>query len=137
MLTFAASNDTTVSEGTTVYTYNYTLSDPGHDVIASIATGCSGEPPAADDNTYQATAAVNNVPPTHVDGGGPYYGLVGQPVLLHGAAACAPGDTCTYAWDLDNDGAFATDANGKTKVHLTSQQTTVKRYTLFLPIVIR
>ena len=49
----------------------------------------------------QATVIVNNVPPTHVDGGGPYYGLVGQPV------------------------------------HLTSQQTTVKRYAVFLPIVIR
>ncbi len=300
-VTFATSNDTTVSEGTTVHSYNYTLSDPGQDVIASVATGCGDHgakvagsdsytdavgsfqctfpdgpanstvtaqaiddeggvggaatqavvvshlPPTADslvatgsidegsssalslvhpadpspvdittlhytfacdgqdsslaasyalagltnsanctfshpgsftvkgrvydkdgdDNTYQATVAVNNVPPTHVDGGGPYYGLVGQPVLLHSTAACAPGDTCTYAWDLDDDGsyetlgqdvsftqytvnvytvglrvadddgAYATDANGKIKVHLTSQQTTVKRYTIFLPIVIR
>jgi hypothetical protein len=204
MVTFATSNDTTVSEGTTVHTYNYTLSDPGQDVIASVATDCGDHgakvarsdshtdavgsfqctfpdgpanstvtAQAMDDEggvgspAAQATVVVNNVPPTQVDGGGPYYGLVDQPVLLHGVAACAPGDTCTYAWDLDNDGSyetpgqdvsftqytvnvytvglrvtdddgtFGTDANGRIKVYLTSQQTTVKRYSTFLPIVIR
>ena len=203
-VTFATGNDTTVSEGTTVHTYNYTLSDPGQDAIASVATGCGDhgakvagsdshtdsvgsfqctfpDGPANSTVTAQAmddeggvsgaatqvTVAVNDVPPTHVDGGGPYYGLVGQPVLLHGTAACAPGDTCTYAWDLDTDGSYetvgqdvsftqytvnvytvglqvtdddgscATDAGGRIKVHLTTQQTTVKPYTGFLPIVIR
>ena len=56
-------------------------------------------------------AVANNQPPTAV-AGGPYTTNEGADVTLNGAGSSDPnGDPLTYAWDLDNDGAFG-DATG-------------------------
>ena len=62
------------------------------------------------------TVTVTDVPPTNVSAGGPYSAFVGQGITLTGSATCAGADTCTYEWDLDNDGEFD-DASGLTAVH--------------------
>ena len=51
-----------------------------------------------------------NAPPT-VDAGGPYTVAEGGSVTLTASATDEDGDQLTYAWDLDNDGAFD-DATG-------------------------
>ncbi len=64
---------------------------------------------AADSSSFQVT--VQDIPPTAVSAGGPYAGRAGEPVALSASATCAPVDTCTFAWDLDNDSTFD-DASG-------------------------
>lgn len=65
-------------------------------------------------DTDQLTATIANLPPT-AEAGGPYSGLVNQPVQLSGSGS-DPGSvdvsSLTYAWDLDNDGAYD-DATGR------------------------
>ncbi len=60
----------------------------------------------------QVSVTVNNVAPI-ADAGGPYSGLVNQPVTLT-ASVTDPGtkDTHTFKWDLNNDGTF--EADGQT-----------------------
>ncbi len=55
--------------------------------------------------TVDATITVDNVAPT-ASAGGPYTVNEGQTLVLAGSASDVPGDTLTYAWDLDNDGVF-------------------------------
>ena len=59
---------------------------------------------------------IKNVPPKNVEANGPYLSEIGQPVLLIASPAQdVPGDTLTYAWDFDYDGAsFGADAFGQT-----------------------
>jgi hypothetical protein len=63
-------------------------------------------------NVGTTTVTVNNVAPT-ADAGGPYSVDEGDSVALSGSGTDAPGDTLTYAWDLDDDGDFD-DATGPT-----------------------
>ncbi len=51
----------------------------------------------------------SNQPPV-ADAGGPYTVAEGSSVLLNGSGSVDPdpGDTLTYAWDLDNDGVYET-----------------------------
>jgi hypothetical protein len=87
-----------------------------------------------DDGTYTGVdthdVTVNDVPPTNVDAGGAYSGIAGQPVSLTGSATCASVDTCTYAWDLDNDGYYD-DAIGESPSHTWN---TVGDYTIGLQV---
>lgn len=55
---------------------------------------------------YTASVAVNDVLPASVSAGGPYTAVAGQSIAVTGSAVCASVDTCTYAWDLDNDGLY-------------------------------
>ncbi len=55
--------------------------------------------------TVDATISVDNVAPA-ASIGGPTNVNEGQTVVLTGSASDVPGDTLTYAWDLDNDGVF-------------------------------
>jgi hypothetical protein len=52
---------------------------------------------------------VNAAP--EVDAGGPYVGNVGEAIILSAAGFDPAGEAITYAWDIDNDGAYddATD----------------------------
>lgn len=60
-----------------------------------------------------ADAAANNRRPS-ADVGGPYTTAEGTDMMLSAAGSTDPdGDVLTYAWDLDNDGAFD-DATGVT-----------------------
>ncbi|MCG8371666.1 MAG: PKD domain-containing protein, partial [Proteobacteria bacterium] len=62
-------------------------------------------------NTDAATVTVANVAPTAV-AGGPYSGDQGANIALDASASSDPGnDIASYAWDLDNDGAYD-DATG-------------------------
>ena len=52
--------------------------------------------------------------------GGTYTGAVGQAVSLTGSAADAGADISTYAWDLDNDGAYDDASSASTSYTWTS-----------------
>jgi hypothetical protein len=52
------------------------------------------------------TVTILNTPPTNVSPGGPYTVAPYSLLNMYGSATCASVDTCTYAWDLDNDGLF-------------------------------
>ena len=76
-----------------------------------------GVPDADDDCPNEAGPASNNGcpnrPPT-ADANGPYKTNEGSNVTLDGTGSSDPdNDTLTFAWDLDNDGAFD-DATGAT-----------------------
>jgi hypothetical protein len=75
---------------------------------------------------YTDTVTINNVVPTGVSAGGPYNGIAGQPVSLSASATCASVDTCTFAWDLDNDGDYD-DATGTTASYIWN---TIGSYTI-------
>lgn len=65
---------------------------------------------------YTANVTITNVLPV-ANVGGPYTGIAGAAVALSAAAStCASVDTCTYAWDLDNDGQYD-DATGASTSH--------------------
>ena len=64
--------------------------------------------------TFEVT--VIDVLPSNVSAGGPYEGPAGQAIALSGSATCAVVDTCTFAWDLDNDGDYD-DAIGASTSH--------------------
>jgi len=51
-----------------------------------------------------------NLPPT-ADAGGPYQGIVGDPIELSAARSADPnpGDRLEFRWDLDDDGQFDTE----------------------------
>jgi serine protease len=59
--------------------------------------------------TDVATVTINNVAPT-AEAGGPYSGIVGQPITFTGRAT-DPGtaDILTYSWDFGDDSPVATD----------------------------
>lgn len=79
---------------------------------------------------YTATVTITNVLPV-ANAGGPYTGLAGAAVPLSGAAStCASVDTCTYAWDLDNDGQYD-DATG---VSTSNTWNTIGAYTVGLQV---
>jgi hypothetical protein len=62
-----------------------------------------------------ADATANNQPPAAIIGG-PYVTNEGTDITLNGAGSSDPnGDPLTYAWDLDNDGAFD-DATGSAPI---------------------
>jgi hypothetical protein len=58
-------------------------------------------------DTDCATVTVGNRAPT-ADPGGPYEGMPNSTITLDGTDSSDPdpGDSLTYAWDLDNDGQF-------------------------------
>jgi PKD repeat protein len=60
--------------------------------------------------TDSAAVGVSNVAPT-VDAGGPYTTQVDVPVTLRATASDVAADPLSFAWDLNNDGAFD-DATG-------------------------
>ncbi len=78
------------------------------------------------------TDVVNilNVAPSNVDAQGPYNKIAGQSVPITGTAACTSVDTCTFAWDLDNDGQYD-DATGTSISHTWN---TVGSYTIGLQV---
>jgi len=55
---------------------------------------------------HSGTNVVLNLHPPKAITGGPYTGSVGQAVSLTGSAADGGSDASSYAWDLDNDGAY-------------------------------
>ena len=54
-----------------------------------------------------ASVTVNNVDPT-ASVGGPYTVNAGSSVTLSATGSDVPGDSLTFAWDLDNNGTFET-----------------------------
>ncbi len=96
---------------TTSFTPSHTWTDDGIYTVKEKATDAQGGEGEA---TF--TVTVNNVPPTNINAGGPYNGMVGEAVALSGTATCAAVDICTYAWDLDNDGLYD-DASGAATSH--------------------
>lgn len=69
-------------------------------------------------DTFKLT--VKNLPPTNVDAGGPYQGIVTKPITLTAAVASdITNDPLVYAWDFDYDGSgsFATDVRGRVVTH--------------------
>lgn len=52
------------------------------------------------------TVTIINTPPTNVNAGGPYTVAPNNVLNVSGSATCVWVDTCSYAWDLDNDGQF-------------------------------
>jgi hypothetical protein len=89
------------SLGTQLHTY---ATPNTYTVIVQVTD--DGAPATA---SFQVT--VNNVPPTNVEAGGPYSVIAGESVTLHGTATCAPGDTCTYAWDLGSSETAGQDVS--------------------------
>jgi len=65
------------------------------------------------DYTIQITVLPANQPPT-ADAGGPYSGAEGSSLLVTASGNDPEGGTLTYAWDLDNDGAFETAGQSAT-----------------------
>jgi PKD domain len=55
----SAANDLTVSEGTTVHTYSYTISDPGVDTVTGVSTSCgtNGTKVAGSDTNTNTTGS--------------------------------------------------------------------------------
>jgi VCBS repeat-containing protein len=66
----------------------------------------------ASDHDPQVVRLTINASPT-VDAGGPYSINEGQSVAVS-ATGTDPGDTLTYAWDLDNNGSFETSGQNAT-----------------------
>ncbi|MFC2039272.1 PKD domain-containing protein, partial [Chloroflexota bacterium] len=58
-------------------------------------------------DTDTASVTVSNVAPT-AEAGGPYSGEEGAEITLAGNATDPGADTFTYAWDLDDNGAYET-----------------------------
>ena len=52
------------------------------------------------------TVTIVNTPPSNVSPGGPYTVTPNSLLNLYGSATCVAVDTCSYAWDLDNDGQY-------------------------------
>ncbi len=78
------------------------------------------------ESEYTATVTITNILPV-ANAGGPYTGIAGAAVSLSAAAStCASVDTCTYAWDLDNDGQYD-DATG---ISTTKTWNTIGGYTI-------
>ncbi|MEJ5223874.1 MAG: PKD domain-containing protein [Anaerolineales bacterium] len=79
---------------------------------------------------YTATVTITDILPV-ANAGGPYTGTAGAAVTLSAAAStCASVDTCTYAWDLDNDGQY-NDATGSSTSHTWN---TIGTYTIGLQV---
>ncbi len=80
---------------------SYTWNEPGSFTVRLVVTDTTG---AASTDTAQVT--VHDLAPT-ADAGGPYSGTQGAPISLDGSASADPGGgTLSYAWDLDDDGAY-------------------------------
>jgi serine protease len=75
-------------------------------------------------DTDTASVIVNNVAPT-AEAGGPYNGIVGEPITLTGSATDPGVDTFTYAWDLNNDGTYETSGQTATNTWSTAGTYTV------------
>jgi len=68
--------------------------------------------------TASTTLTIINLDPT-ADANGPYVMTEGNPLPLDASASADPGnDALTYAWDLDNDGVYETDAAGQAKPNI-------------------
>jgi PKD repeat protein len=124
-----AGNDKTANEGASVQ-FNGSVFDPGvldvHVYSWNFGDGRTGAGKDIshvyrDNGSFKAKLTVNdggangidsltvfvaNLPPA-ADAGGPYYGIVQQPVQFSGKAT-DPGtdDTFDYDWDLDGDGQY-------------------------------
>lgn len=72
---------------------------------ATRAASDSGLFPALHDINVESR--ITNQPPT-ADANGPYTVPEGGSITLNGSGSDPDGDLLTYAWDLDNDGAFET-----------------------------
>jgi PKD repeat protein len=115
----------TVDQANDTVSGSHVYADNGGYTVQVTVTDDDG---GVDSDTLIVT--VNDVLPTNVDAHGPYNGIAGQPVSLTGSATCASVDTCTYAWDLDNDGDYD-DATGQSPSHTWN---TVGDYTIGLQV---
>ena len=130
-------SDVTGNEGTAV-NFSVSVTDPGvndtHTFLWDFGDGTTStqqNPSHAfgDNGTYtvkvtatdndggagqaQISATISNVAPT-ANAGGPYNGSLGSAVTLSGSGTDPAGsnDVLSYAWDINNDGAY--DLNGQT-----------------------
>ena len=109
-LTYAWDLDNNGTYETSVATPVFTAGDEGSYTVGLQVTDSGGLV-----DTDSATITVANVAPT-ADAGGPYSAEQGGTVTLDASDSSDPGDdTLSFAWDLDDDGAFD-DATGATVV---------------------
>ncbi|MCB0166104.1 MAG: PKD domain-containing protein [Anaerolineae bacterium] len=118
---------TFVSEATGLSTnFVYPLLDGPRDIIVALRVRDDDYPAPIDNggqigehiDTFMLT--VKNLPPTNVDAGGDYKGIVSKPITLTAAVANdISADPLTYAWDFDYDGSgsFTTDVRGRVVTH--------------------
>ena len=81
-------------------------------------------------DTKTTTATISNVSPT-AEAGGPYSGVINQPVQFNGSATdLGINDVFTYMWDLDDDGVYD-DYTGQNPTKIYSEP---GLYTIWLKV---
>ena len=126
---------TTILDGpfpnTTPITYAYADKGSNYSVTAKLTVGDNSTPQETSQDVASILITSGNVPPV-ANAGGPYNGVVGQPITFDGslstdANACPVGtgpgclgdSIVKYEWDLDGNGTYETNGGSSPTVQKT------------------
>lgn len=112
-------------------TYSYPDKGSNYSVTAKLTVGDNSSPQETSDDTATILITSGNVPPV-ANAGGPYNGIVGQPITFNGAAStdanaclistgpgCLSDSIVKYEWDLDGTGTYETNGGTSPTVQKT------------------